>query len=111
MSLQRTRFNNIQKQFAGYFFSAWLGPWRRISVGIIALLLGYYLGSTATASLLEEVGHRSIAVIATVLVIELSVRLRSTVTKKEWPIHWLAIDNLRMGAEYALVLEAFKLGS
>jgi hypothetical protein len=28
-----------------------------------------------------------------------------------WPLPWLALDNLRIGTIYAVVLEAFKLGS
>ena len=111
MSLQRTRFNNIQKKLSDYFFSSWFGPWKRISVGMISLLFGYYLGSTATASFLERIGNRPLAVLTTIIFIEVFVRLRSTVTSKSWPLHWFAIDNLRIGAEYALVLEAFKLGS
>jgi hypothetical protein len=27
------------------------------------------------------------------------------------PLPWLVVDNVRMGAVYAVVLEAFKLGS
>ena len=46
-----------------------------------------------------------------VIILELIVRLRSRVRSGPWPISWLAIDNLRIGTVYAVVLEAFKLGS
>ena len=111
MSLQKTKFEALLSRTADYLFEVLLGPWRRVSVGIISLLFGYYLGSTVTASLLEGIGTRPIAVILTVLVIEVLIRLRSLVSTESWPIQWLSIDNLRIGAVYALVLEAFKLGS
>jgi hypothetical protein len=52
-----------------------------------------------------------VAVLAIVLVIELLVRLRSRWVSGVVPLPWLVVDNVRMGAVYAVVLEAFKLGS
>ena len=46
-----------------------------------------------------------------VIVIELIVRMRSRVRSGAWPLPWLALDNLRIGTVYAVVLEAYKLGS
>ena len=51
------------------------------------------------------------AVLVMVLIIELIVRLRSKVRPGPWPLPWLALDNLRIGTVYAVVLEAYKLGS
>ena len=50
-------------------------------------------------------------VLVMVLVIEVAVRLRTRVESDPWPLKWLAIDNLRLGVVYAVVLEAYKLGS
>ena len=46
-----------------------------------------------------------------VVVLEVLVRLRSRVRIEPWPLGWLALDNLRIGTVYAVVFEAFKLGS
>jgi hypothetical protein len=39
------------------------------------------------------------------------VRLRTRLVKGEPPLGWVMLDNLRIGVVYALMLEAFKLGS
>jgi hypothetical protein len=39
------------------------------------------------------------------------VRLRSRLVRSEPGLGWLMADNLRIGLVYAVVLEAFKLGS
>jgi hypothetical protein len=39
------------------------------------------------------------------------VRLRTHLVREQVPLHWTLIDNLRLGLTYAVVLEAFKLGS
>lgn len=111
MSLQKTRFNENLLLLGDYLFGSWLGSWRRVSFGLITLLLGFYFGSTFTAAYLQQFGQRPIVVVTMVILFEILVRLRSRISRKPWPIHWLAIDNLRIGAVYALVLEAFKLGS
>jgi hypothetical protein len=46
-----------------------------------------------------------------VLLVELLIRLRSRLIRGRPPLGWLLCDNLRMGAVYAVVLEAFKLGT
>ena len=46
------------------------------------------------------------------MLIELVVRLRTRlVSDQRLPLAWLMLDNLRIGFVFALVLEAFKLGS
>ena len=111
MSLQNTRFARFQRQLWGHFAQAWLGSWRRRSIALIALLLGFYLGSNLTVYYLQKIDMRPLVVIVMVLIIELLVFLRSRVEIEPWPLHWLALDNLRIGVVYSVVLEAFKLGS
>ena len=55
--------------------------------------------------------NRPAAVLIMVVILEVMVRLRSNVRREHWPLSWLALDNLRIGTVYAVVLEAFKLGS
>ena len=109
--MQNTKLNQRQKEFGDFFSTARGGPWSRRSLGLISLLLGFYLGSNLTVYYLQKTGQRSLVAIVMVIAIELLVRLRSEVKSKLWPLHWVALDNLRVGAVYAVVLEAFKLGS
>ena len=55
--------------------------------------------------------QRPFVVLSMVIVIELLVRARTYVKREPWPIGWLAIDNIRIGAVFSVVFEAFKLGS
>lgn len=109
--LQETNFQNYLASVVKYLSTSLVGPWRRRSFGIISLLLGYYLGSNLTVYFLQEIGQRPFVVFVMVLLVELLIRLRNRVNNNPWPLYWLAIDNIRIGAVYSVVLEAFKLGS
>ena len=111
MALQLTRYERLQRQLGHQIRPAFVGPWRRRSIGALALLFGFFIGSNFTTYYLEKIGQRPLVVLAMVLVIELAVRLRTRVEADPWPLKWLAIDNLRLGIVYAVVLEAYKLGS
>ena len=111
MSPQSTRLDKFLSRIGLYLKTSLVGPWSRRSLGLISLLFGFYLGSNITAYFLQEVGQRPLVVGIMVLVIELIIRLRTTIKVEPIPIYWLAIDNLRIGIIYAVVLEAFKLGS
>ena len=109
--MQETNFQNYLRRLASYFSTSLTGPWKRRCLGIISLLVGYYLGSNLTAYFLEKVGQRPFVAFIMVVVIEIFIRLRSRVRRDPWPLYWLAIDNIRIGSVYAVVFEAFKLGS
>ena len=109
--MQETRLNYYQRGIGAYLSNSLIGPWRRRCVGLLSLLLGYYLGSNITVYFLQRIGQRPFVVFAMALIIEIFVRLRSRVNVKPWPLYWLAIDNIRIGSVYSVVLEAFKLGS
>jgi hypothetical protein len=56
-------------------------------------------------------GGRPVVVLTLVLIVEAIVRLRSQMVRTEPNLGWVVADNLRIGALYAVVLEAFKLGT
>ena len=78
---------------------------------VLALLLGFYAGENITALWLERVGQRPVVVLLLVVLLELVVRLRTRLVGERPGLGWILIDNLRLGVVYAVVLEAFKLGS
>lgn len=108
---QVTRFDRFQRRVGELLLSGLRGSWRRRSLIVLALLLGFYGGQNMTALWLEQIGRRPQVVLVLVLMIELMVRLRSRFVAERAPLAWLLLDNLRIGLVYALVLEAFKLGS
>lgn len=79
---------------------------------LLALLVGFYLGGNLSSLLLVKLpGGRPLAVLSLVLALELLVRLRGRGLRAEPGLGWLVADNLRIGFVYAIVLEAFKVGS
>ena len=111
MKVYKTNYESFVKSLFKGLNQSLIGPWKRRSLGLLSLLIGYYIGGNLTAYFLESTGQRPLVVFLMVLIIEILVRLRSNVTKYPWPLFWLVIDNLRIGSVYAVVLEAFKLGS
>ena len=107
LPLQRTRFDGVQRRAGDLLLGGFRGSWRRRSLAVLALLLGFYAGENITALWLEQVGQRPVVV----LLLELMVRVRTRVVGERPGLGWIVADNLRLGLVYAVVLEAFKLGS
>ncbi|MFZ9569695.1 MAG: DUF565 domain-containing protein [Vulcanococcus sp.] len=111
MPLQATRFDRLQRRGTQVVFGAFQGSWRRRSSAVLALLLGFYAGQNATAWWLNAIGQRPLVVLVLVLLLELVIRLRTRLVGEPVSLAWVLIDNVRLGLVYAVVLEAFKLGS
>ncbi|MBV2351060.1 DUF565 domain-containing protein [Synechococcus sp. HK05] len=111
LPLQRTRLDGVQRRAGELLLGGFRGSWRRRSLAVLALLLGFYAGENVTALWLERVGQRPVVVLTLVLMLELLVRLRTRLVGERPGLGWIVTDNLRLGVVYAVVLEAFKLGS
>jgi|694.fasta_scaffold26666_4 hypothetical protein len=112
LPLQTTRWNRLQETLGQSLGLGVPGSWRLRSLQLLALLIGFYLGANLTTYVNDRIpGGRPSAVVLMVLLVELLIRLRSRLIRGRPPLGWLLCDNLRMGAVYAVVLEAFKLGT
>ena len=111
MSIQKTKFSNLLDQTTGFVLGTIIGPWKKTSLSLLSLLFGYYLGSNLTTFYLEKIGQRSLVSFSMVLILEVLIRLRSLNNNNKPSYFMVCVDNLRIGAVYAVVLEAFKLGS
>ena len=109
--LQATRLDRALRGSSAAALGAFRGSWRRRSLLVLALLVGFYAGENVTAFWLAEAGQRPVVVLLLVLLLELLVRLRTRLAPPQLPLAWLLLDNLRIGLVFAVVLEAFKLGS
>ena len=101
-SIQRTRLAGLQNSWGAVLRRNWSGPWWRRSASLLILLLGFFIGSNLTVHLANAVGVRTFTALYALMACELLVFWRRR-------LPWL--DNLRLGFVYAIVLEAFKLGS
>ncbi len=111
MKIQRTNYNSFIKRIFSSFTQSFIGSWRSRSIGILSLLIGYYLSSTISAYFLVEMEQRVYVVLILFLLLEIAVRSRKFFYSNAKFYALIIIDNLRIGTFYAIVLEAFKLGS
>jgi hypothetical protein len=106
---QRTRLQRLQSRRGGSLLRQLRQSWR---AGSLSLLFGFYLAQNLSSLLLLRFpGGRVAMVLALLLLMELLVRLRTRLVGDEPSLGWVMVDNLRIGTTYALVLEAFKLGT
>lgn len=109
---QSTRLQRLERRFGGSLLTQLRASWRAGSLSLLGLLLGFYLAQNLSSLFLIHLpGGRPIGVLVFVLVCELLVRLRSRLASDNPALAWVIVDNLRIGATYAVVLEAFKLGT
>ena len=107
---QKTNFqlkivDNIQT------LSIWANnPWRRYSISLIILLIGYFLGSSlgmvsAVVELMDPVAaFISVVFIEILIVLRRNIRLNS---KRKFLV--LLLDSLRLGLFYGFFTESLKL--
>jgi hypothetical protein len=109
---QRTRLQRLEQRLGSSLLTQLRRSWRAGSLTLLGLLGGFYLAQNLSSLLLVQVhGGRPLVVLGLLLLFELLVRLRSRLLVEPPPLGWVILDNLRLGATYALVLEAFKLGT
>lgn len=117
--MQRTRLSTLVDDL-GDQLALWLiNPWRRVSLVLISLLLGYFFAVSLAAIAGQAATQDTVVSAFLVLGAELiswlvySRRWRDPALVKTVPKPvWLdCINSFKIGAIYALSVEAFKLGS
>jgi hypothetical protein len=109
--LQSTRWNSLLQRLVQPL-ERWLtGSWRDRSIGVLALLLGAYLGSNVASIFVNLAKLQSLGALLMLLGTEALVRLRGRLAGERPGLIWVVLDNLRIGSVFAVVQEAFKLGS
>ena len=108
--MQKTKFSRINDQFNNLLFGFLSSSWRSKSINLISVLTGYFLFANFVTKFISEGRNELIMVPVIILVIELIVRTRPPQDSSLFNL-WSIIDKVRIGATYAVILEAFKLGS
>tara|TARA_B100000700_G_C14503743_1_gene605303 strand:- start:122 stop:460 length:339 start_codon:yes stop_codon:yes gene_type:complete len=111
MKKQFTRFERTTGKLNSIVFSSFIGPWKKRSLGLLSILIGFYIGSSLTVYFFQKTQNRLLVVLLMVFIVEMLIRFRNRYRDKTIPMYLIVIDNLRLGSIYAIVLEAFKLGS
>ena len=85
-------------------------PWRRYSIALITLLIGYFLGSSlgmvsAVAEIMDPIGA-----LLSVILIEILIVLRGNLRfQRKQRFLLLLLDSLRLGLFYGFFTESLKL--
>ena len=108
--MQRTNFSRITYQINNLLFGFLSDTWRSKSIGLISVLSGYFLFANFATKFISEGKNELIMVPIIIIFIEIIIRIKPSPSSRLYDL-WTVVDKLRIGAIYAIVLEAFKLGS
>ena len=115
--MQRTRLNSIVTVTGDRLDLLFSNPWRRISLSIISILSGFFMGSaiitTAGQDAVWDIPAAAVLFSFTELISMFVYRRRSVrQTPPQRRSLYIDVLNLfKIGLIYSLFLEAFKLGS
>ncbi|ABM72136.1 conserved hypothetical protein [Prochlorococcus marinus str. MIT 9515] len=108
--MQQTKFSRINDQFNKLLFGFLSSSWKSKSINIISVLTGYFLFANFVTKFISEGRNELIMVPIIILIIEIIIRIRPSTSSGFFNL-WSILDKVRIGATYAVILEAFKLGS
>ena len=108
--MQRTKFSRINDKFNNLLFGFLSSSWKSKSFNMISVLIGYFLFANFITKFISEGKNELIMVPIIILIIELIIRVRPPSKSNLFSL-WSVVDKVRIGATYAVILEAFKLGS
>ena len=108
--MQKTNFSKITYQLNNLFFGFLSNTWKTKSSGLISVLIGYCLFANFLTKFISEGKNELIMVPIIIVFIEIIIRIKPDESSKFYYL-WTVVDKLRIGAIYAVILEAFKLGS
>ena len=106
--MQKTKFRINVDLLASNLNPIISDSWSKRSILLLSLLLGFYFTNSFLSFLLDKSVNTIFLAIIILLIIELSIRV-SLISKNS--IIAKSVNNIRIGSTYALILEAFKLGS
>ena len=109
--MQKTKFNEFFDSLFLIINPLISDSWSKRSILLLSILSGFYFTNSLISFLLDKSVNTILLAIIILLIMELSIRLLYFSNKSRLSIIILTINNLRIGSTYALILEAFKLGS
>ena len=85
--------------------------WSIRSILLLSLLFGFYFTNSLLSFLLDKSVNTIFLAILILLIMELLIRLLLIANISKFSTTIVSINNFRIGSTYALILEAYKLGS
>ena len=108
--MQKTNFSRIVYQLDNFLFGFLSDTWKSKAIALISVLIGYFLFANFVTKFISEGKNELVMVPIIIIFIEVIIRIKPSSRSKFYNL-WTIFDRLRIGAIYAIILEAFKLGS
>ena len=108
--MQKTRFPILSEKLADILFGFLNLSWKAKSINLISFLIGYFLFANFITKFISEGKNELIMIPIIIIIFEIIIRIKP-LKKSNIYLLWTLLDKIRIGAVYALILEAFKLGS
>ena len=108
--MQKTRFtvffDSLNLLFLGFLKSSWKDK----SLNLLSILFGYFLFANFITKFISEGKNELLMIPVIIILFEVIIRMKPPRNSNIYLV-WMLLDKIRIGAVYALILEAFKLGS
>ncbi len=108
--MQKTRFtvffDSLNIVFLGFLKSSWKDK----SLNFLSILFGYFLFANFITKFISEGKNELLMIPVIIIFFEVIIRMKPQRNSNMYLV-WMLLDKIRLGAVYALILEAFKLGS
>ena len=109
--MQKTKFRNLINFIFTFVNPLISDSWSKRSVLLLSLLFGYYFTNSILSYLLDKSVNTILLAILILIIMELFIRSSLLSKYDKLSVIIISINNFRIGSTYALLLEAFKLGS
>ena len=106
--MQKTKFREFIDSLIFIINPIISDSWSKRSLLLLSLLFGFYFTNSFLSFLLDRSVNTIFLALIILLIMELVIR-SYLIPKLTIPV--MIINNIRIGSTYALILEAYKLGS
>ena len=108
--MQKTRFTIFLDSLNLVFLSFIESSWKDKALNLLSILFGYFLFANFITKFISEGKNELLMIPIIIILFEIIIRIKP-LRKSNIYLLWMLLDKIRIGAVYALILEAYKLGS
>ena len=108
--MQKTRFTVFYDSLNLVFLGFLKSSWKDKSLNLLSILFGYFLFANFITKFISEGKNELLMIPVIIILFEIIIRMKPSRNSNIYLV-WMLLDKIRIGAVYALILEAFKLGS
>ena len=108
--MQKTRFTLFYGSLNSLLLGFLKSSWKDKSLNLLSILFGYFLFANFITKFISEGKNELLMIPVIIILFEVIIRMKPSRNSNIYLV-WMLLDKIRIGAVYALILEAFKLGS